>query len=53
MHKGIISAFKRLGSISGRISYVNLTGRWCYIVVLNVHTSTEDESNDWKNSFFQ
>jgi len=26
--------------------YVVLRGRWCYIVILNVHTQTEEKSDD-------
>jgi hypothetical protein len=28
-----------------------LRGRWCYIIVLNVHASTEDKIDDVKESF--
>jgi hypothetical protein len=42
VHKKIISAVKRVEFVSERISYVILRGRWCDIVVLNVHAPTED-----------
>jgi len=51
VHKGIIPAVKRLELISGRMSYITLRGRWCDTVVVNVHTPTEDESDDTKGSF--
>jgi hypothetical protein len=29
-----------------------LRGRWCYIVILNVHVQTEEKSDDYKDSFY-
>jgi hypothetical protein len=46
VHKIIISAVKRVEFVSDRMSYIMLRGRWCHIIVLNVHAPTED-----KNSF--
>jgi hypothetical protein len=37
VHKRIISAVKRVEFVSDRMSYRILRGRWCHIVVLNVH----------------
>jgi hypothetical protein len=34
------------------ILYV-LRGRWCHIIVLNVHASTEDKTDDVKDSFYE
>jgi len=34
------------------MSYITLRGHWCDIV-LNVHTTTEDKSNDIKDSFYE
>jgi exonuclease III len=34
------------------MSYIILRGRWCDIIVLNVHTSTEDKIDDVKDSFY-
>jgi hypothetical protein len=39
----IISAVKRVEFISDRMSYIILRGRWCDIIVLNVHATTEDK----------
>jgi hypothetical protein len=36
-HKGIISAVKRVEFIRDRKSYKTPRGRWCDIIVLNVH----------------
>jgi hypothetical protein len=52
IHKGIISAVKRVEFISDRMSYITLRGRWCDIF-LNVHASTEDKSDDTKDSFYE
>jgi hypothetical protein len=51
VHIGIISAVKRVEFISHRMSYVILRGRWCDIIVLNVHATTEDKIDDIKDRF--
>jgi hypothetical protein len=33
--------------------YIVLRGRWCNIIVLNVHAPCEDEGNDVKDSFYE
>jgi exonuclease III len=35
------------------MSYLKLRGRWCDIIVLNVHNLTEDKINDMKGSFYE
>jgi hypothetical protein len=30
-----------------------LRGRWCHIIVLNVHAPTEDKTDDVKDSFYE
>jgi hypothetical protein len=50
VHKGIISAVRRVEFISDRMSYIILRGRRCNIV-LNVHTPCEDKGDDVKDSF--
>jgi hypothetical protein len=35
------------------MSYLILRGRWCHIIVLNVHAPTEDKTNDVKGSFYE
>ena len=35
---------------SDRMSYIVLRGRWCIIVVLNVHASSEEKIDDSKDS---
>jgi hypothetical protein len=43
VHKRIVSAVRRVEFISDRMSYITLRGRWCDIIVLNVHTPCEDK----------
>jgi hypothetical protein len=50
IHNRIISAVKRVEFVSDSMSYINLKGCWCDIV-LNVHTPTEDEGDDIRDSF--
>ena len=49
----IVSAVKRVEFVSDRVSYIVLRGRWCNIIVLNVHAPSEDKSNDSKYSFYE
>jgi hypothetical protein len=54
IHKGFISAVKKVGFFSDIMSYITLlTGRWCDIIVLNVHAPTEDKSDIKKGSFYE
>jgi hypothetical protein len=32
--------------------HTTLRGRWCGIIILNVHAPTEDKSDDTKGSFY-
>jgi hypothetical protein len=52
VHKRIISAVKRVEFVSDRMSYIILRGRWCHIIVLNIHAPTEDKNDDVKDSFY-
>jgi hypothetical protein len=53
VHKRIISAVKRVEFFSDRMSYIILRGRWCHIIVLNIHAPTEDKTDDVNNSFYE
>ena len=44
---------KRLDFVSGRVSYTLLRGRWYNIMVLNVHATSEEKSDDSKDSFMR
>jgi hypothetical protein len=39
IHKRIISPVKKVEFVSNRMSYIILRGRWCNIIVLNVHAN--------------
>jgi hypothetical protein len=53
IHNRIISAVKRVGFVSDRMSYITLKGRWCDVIVLNVHAPTEDKGGVIKDSFYE
>jgi hypothetical protein len=38
--------------VSDRMSYIILRGRWCDIIILNVHVLTEHKIDDLKDSFY-
>ena len=38
VHHSVVSAVKTLEFVSDRMSYIVLRGRWCNIILLNVHT---------------
>jgi hypothetical protein len=46
-----ISAVKRLEFVTDWLSYIILKGRWCDIIVLNVHAPTWEKDDDIKDSF--
>jgi len=49
----IVSAVKRVEFVSDRVSYTVLRGRWCNIIVLNVHAPSEEKSDDSKDTFYE
>jgi hypothetical protein len=53
VHQRIISAIKRVEFVSDTMSYIGLRGRWCNIIVLNVHAPTEGKGDDSKDSFYE
>ena len=53
VHHRIVSAVKRVEFVSDRVSYIVLRGRWCNIIVLNVHAPSEDKSDDSKDRFYE
>ena len=53
VHYRIVSAVKRVAFVSHRMSYIVLEGRWCNIVVLNVHKPSEEKSDDSKGGFYE
>jgi hypothetical protein len=53
VHRQIRSAVKRVDFISDRVSCITLKGRWCNIIVVNVHAPSEDKDGDIKDSFMK
>jgi exonuclease III len=53
VHNRIISAVIRVEFVSDRMLYIILKGRWCDIIVLNVHAPTEDKDDDIKDGFYE
>jgi hypothetical protein len=53
VHQRILSAIKRVESVSDRISYTVLRGHWCNIIVQNVLAPTEERSDDSKDGFYE
>ena len=55
VHQRIVSAVKRVEFVNDRVSYIYifLRGRWCNIIVLNVHAPSEEKSEDSKDSFMR
>jgi len=53
VHHRILSAVKRVEFVRDRVSYIGLRGRWCNIVVLNVHAPSGEKSDDSKDSFIR
>jgi hydroxypyruvate isomerase len=53
VHHRIVSAVKRVEFVRDRVSYIVLRGCWCNIIVLNVHTPSEDKCDDSKDSFYE
>jgi hypothetical protein len=39
--------------VSNRMSYITLRGRWCNIIVLNIHAPIEDKIDDIKDRFYE
>jgi hypothetical protein len=53
VHKGIISAVKRVKYASDRMSYIILKGHWGHIIVMNVNAPKGDKIYDVRNSFYK
>jgi len=54
VHHRKVSAVNRvLQFVSDRMSYLVPRGCWCNIVVLNVHTPSEEKGDDTKDSFYE
>jgi hypothetical protein len=51
VHHRIVSEVKRLEFVSDRMLYIVLRCCWCNIIVLNVHTSSQEKIYDTKDGF--
>ena len=47
------SAVKGVEFVNDRMSYIVLRGRWFNIIALNVHASSEEKSDNSKDSFYE
>ena len=48
-----VSAVKRVEFFSDGVSYIVLRGRWCNVIVLNMHPASEEKSEDSKYNFIR
>ena len=48
-----ISAVKRVEFVRDRMSHTVLRGRWCNIIVLNVHAASEEICDDSKDGSYE
>jgi len=53
VHRGIVSAVKRVEFVSDRLSYIVLRGRWRNIILVNVHAPSGKISEESKDSFYE
>ena len=49
----IVSGVKRVEFVGDRVSHIILRGRWCNIIVLNMHAPNEEKSDDSKDREYQ
>jgi hypothetical protein len=53
VHKGPVSAIRRVEFVGDRMSYLTLRDRWCNIIVLNVHAPAEDKCGVIEDKFVE
>ena len=53
LYRRIVSAVKRVEFVSDRLSYIVLRGRWNNIIAVNVHATSEEKSDEAKDSFYE
>jgi len=49
----IVSAVKRVELVGATVLYTVLRGRWCNIIVPNVHAPSEEQSDDSNDRFYE
>jgi len=52
VHHRIVSTVNRIKFVSDRVSHIVLRGRWFNIIVLNVHATSGEKSDDSNDSFY-
>jgi hypothetical protein len=50
---GDFTVVKRVEFVSDRMLYIILKGQWCDSIILNVHASAEDKTDDVKDRFYK
>jgi hypothetical protein len=53
VHHQIISSVKRVEIVSDRALCIVLRGRWCNVIVLNVHAPSEGKSDNLMTVFMR
>jgi hypothetical protein len=53
VHHRIAPAVKRVELVDERMPYIVLRGRWCNIIVLNVHAPSDEKSDESKDSVYE
>jgi hypothetical protein len=48
-----MSAVKRVEFVSDRMPFIILRGCWSHIIVLKVHSLTDDKTDDVKDSLYE
>jgi len=52
LHHRIVTAVETVEFVSDGTSYIGLRGRWCNIIVLNVHALSKEKSDVSRDSFY-
>ena len=53
VHHRIVSAVKKVDFVNNTMSYTVQRGHWCNAIILNVHVTSEERSDDSKDSFME
>ena len=53
LHHRKVSGVTKVKFVGHRVSYIVLRGRWCNIIVLNVHAPSEEKYDDSKDNFMR
>jgi hypothetical protein len=48
-----VSVVNRAQFVTDRVSYIVVRGRWCDVIVLNVHARTQEKSDYSKDRFYE